>query len=45
MATKAGWDVERLVAHSPRIAEIPFDAAHKFQATFHRDGEVVHLYA
>ena len=44
MATKAGWDVERLVAHSPRIAEIPFDAAHKFQATFHRDGEVVHLY-
>jgi Ca2+-transporting ATPase len=27
----------------PRIAEIPFDAAHKFMATFHKDGEVVRI--
>lgn len=44
MAAKAGWDVERLCAHSPRIAEIPFDSAQKFQATFHREDEVCRLY-
>jgi Ca2+-transporting ATPase len=44
LATKGGLDVESLVAHHPRIAEIPFDSVHKFQATFHQDGELVQLY-
>jgi Ca2+-transporting ATPase len=44
LAAKGGVDVEWLKAHSPRIAEIPFDSAHKFQATFHHDGEVVRLH-
>ena len=32
-----------LSAGSARIAEIPFDSAHKFMATFHRDGEQVRM--
>jgi len=33
-----------LAEHSPRIAEIPFDSAHKFMATFHHDGERVRMH-
>jgi Ca2+-transporting ATPase len=44
LAAKGGVDGERLAEHNPRIAEIPFDSAHKFQATFHHDGDVVRLY-
>jgi Ca2+-transporting ATPase len=44
LAAKGGVEAERLAAHSPRIAEIPFDSAHKFQVTFHHDGEVVRMY-
>ncbi len=44
LAAKGGVDAEALAAHNPRIAEIPFDSAHKFQATFHHDGEWVRMY-
>ncbi len=44
MAAKAGWDVENLAPHSPRIAEIPFDSAYKFQAAFHIEGDLCRLY-
>jgi len=44
LAAKGGAQAETLALHSPRIAEIPFDSAHKFQATFHHDGEVVRMY-
>jgi Ca2+-transporting ATPase len=34
-------EVERVL---PRVAEVPFDSAHKFMATFHRDGEQVKVF-
>ncbi|GAB2181120.1 calcium-transporting P-type ATPase, PMR1-type [Denitratisoma sp. agr-D3] len=36
--------VDRLRRASPRIAEIPFDAGHKFMVTCHRDGDQVQLW-
>lgn len=44
LAAKGGIDRELTKRQNPRIAEIPFDAAHKFMATFHREGEIVHIY-
>jgi len=44
LGVKGGLDPEAVVRQSPRIAEIPFDAAHKFMATFHRDGEVIRVH-
>ena len=44
LAAKAGLDAERLVEKTPRIAEIPFDSAHKFMVTFHHDGDVVRMW-
>ncbi|MFL5681151.1 MAG: cation-translocating P-type ATPase, partial [Chloroflexota bacterium] len=49
LAAKGGVDPELTRQHYPRIAEVPFDAAYKFMATFHRmtDGqgrEVVRAY-
>jgi len=43
LAAKAGLQPEEAVEHLPRIAEIPFDSATKFMATFHHDGEHVLL--
>jgi len=44
LAAKGGADSESMAEHSPRIAEIPFDSAHKFMATFHHAGERVRMF-
>ncbi len=44
LAARGGLDAEAAVERSPRIAEIPFDSAHKFMATFHHDGAVVRVW-
>ena len=38
VAKKAGYDPEELQLRYPRVAEIPFDSEHKYQATFHLVG-------
>lgn len=43
LAMKGGIVPENLAEQRPRIAEIPFDSAHKFMATFHHDGEWVRM--
>lgn len=41
LAVKGGLDPETLRENMPRIAEIPFEAAHKYMASFHlQDGQV-----
>ncbi|MCR4297601.1 MAG: HAD-IC family P-type ATPase, partial [Gallionella sp.] len=44
LAAKGGLEPDSLAEHSPRIAEIPFDSAHKFMATFHHDGGRVRMF-
>jgi Ca2+-transporting ATPase len=44
LAMQVGLNPETLAEHSPRIAEIPFDSAHKFMASFHHDGENVRMW-
>ena len=44
LAQKGGLDPDYEQAEQPRIAEIPFDSAHKFMATFHHAGEFVHMF-
>ena len=44
LARKTGLDPESEQAQRPRIAEIPFDSAHKFMATFHHAGDQVELF-
>jgi P-type Ca2+ transporter type 2C len=44
LAAKGGIEFESLAKQCPRIAEIPFDSAHKFMATFHYDGNVVRMW-
>jgi Ca2+-transporting ATPase len=44
LVAKAGLDSEALAEKTPRIAEIPFDSAHKFMATFHHDGDTVSMW-
>jgi len=39
-----GVEAHVMNARLPRIDEIPFDSAKKFMATFHRDGDVVHVF-
>ena len=43
LAQKGGLDPEHEQERAPRIAEIPFDSAHKFMATFHHDGDSVRM--
>jgi Ca2+-transporting ATPase len=43
VAAKGGFDPLKLKQHYRRIAEIPFETEHKFQATFHLDGEQVRV--
>jgi Ca2+-transporting ATPase len=44
LAAKGGTDKEQSNKELPRIAEIPFDAEHKFMATFHRYGDEVKVF-
>ena len=45
LAAKAGLAVQELRRASPRIGEVSFESERRFMATFHRDGDVVHVYA
>ena len=38
LAAKGGVNRETINVYYPRIAEIPFDATHKYMATFHQEG-------
>ncbi|MDT8388699.1 MAG: HAD-IC family P-type ATPase [Thiogranum sp.] len=44
LAQKGGLDPAAEQERRPRIAEIPFDSAHKFMATFHHMGDTVEMY-
>ncbi|MDP2834028.1 MAG: cation-translocating P-type ATPase [Pseudomonadota bacterium] len=44
LAQKGGLDPESEQDGQPRIAEIPFDSAHKFMATFHHAGDTVVMF-
>ncbi|MGJ0486368.1 MAG: cation-translocating P-type ATPase [Methylomicrobium sp.] len=44
LAAKGGIDKDQALRGQPRIAEIPFDADHKFMATFHRLEDHIQIY-
>jgi len=44
LAAKGGIDPDAARTRLRRIAEIPFDSAHRFMVTFHFDGDRVHLF-
>ncbi len=44
LAAKGGFDKKQASLLMPRIAEIPFDAEHKFMATFHQQGDQVKVF-
>ena len=44
LAAKGGLIRDALQENFPRIAEIPFDSAHKYMASFHLDGDQVRVF-
>jgi P-type Ca2+ transporter type 2C len=44
LAAKGGITKKQAIVQLPRIAEIPFDAGHKFMATFHRHGDEIKVF-
>lgn len=44
LAQKSGADLATVLREFPRLAEVPFDSAHKFMATFHRKDGRVHVF-
>lgn len=44
LARKGGIDQPQAITQLPRIAEIPFDAEHKFMATFHTQGDEIKVF-
>ncbi len=44
LAAKGGVDRDAAETTTPRSAEIPFDPANKFMATFHQDGDRVRVF-
>jgi P-type Ca2+ transporter type 2C len=44
LAHKGGLDAGKVAETLPRLAEIPFDAVHKFMATFHQEGDQVRMF-
>ena len=44
LAAKGAIERDAVESRFPRIAEIPFDSAHKFMATFHHDGAQVRAF-
>jgi Ca2+-transporting ATPase len=44
LAAKGGVNLEAITKQLPRLAEIPFDAEHKFMATFHSDGDHIQVF-
>ncbi len=45
LAAKGGIERDEALRALPRVAELPFDSAHKFMATFHGDGDQVQVFA
>lgn len=44
LAKKGNLDLQGTKNKYPRVAEIPFDARHKFMATFHKDGTKIRVF-
>jgi len=44
LAAKGGILHDAVERALPRVAELPFDSAHKFMATFHRDGDQIKVF-